>query len=511
MRPWYELSEDQWWTIFGAILAIVGCLFQAVGFIIQKMAHIRLEKLNNDNKKKFESQSNIQINSAYDADAELLSNDGDHAVDDAAHSYDLEMKPQIVVFSASQSQSNRSSCSSSPSSGYKRKSYVSSKLWLLGFFLNGVVGSLLNIIALNYAPQSVVLPLSATTLVGNTILATKILNEPFLMQDFVGVSLVILGSVGTIVVGPKEEHSGAANAANSETFNVSQLKQQWSDSTFLFFFLVVCAVILVDLIILQILNGVNARRKRYLLANGTTEFQGEEIGDFTVIYARAFYLVSYPLIAAFMASINFLVLKSFVQIVSVSIKNRRAANTNFTFYATYVYIAGIFVINFLLEKYRQKGLRAFGAIYVIPIYQVLVITLGTSMGAIYFKEMQNMTVLNFLLFVASVFVTCCGVVILALSNYINKFIVKRRRRRSGGSSACGVEAYTEPETNSKNNCNEYSQFTPCTDISSTRSSASRASSLIQEHLIDAVSDQVCDVNSNDTDKESMARACAVDV
>eukprot|EP00483_Globobulimina_turgida_P011714 UN11736 len=79
--------------------------------------------------------------------------------------------------------------------------------------------------------------------------------------------------------------------------------------------------------------------------------------------------------------------------------------------------------------YRQKGLRAFGAIYVIPIYQVFVITLGTAMGAIYFKEMDNMNVANSLLFVSSVFITCIGVIILALSNNINKLLMKTHCQR----------------------------------------------------------------------------------
>ena len=95
----------------------------------------------------------------------------------------------------------------------------------------------------------------------------------------------------------------------------------------------------------------------------------------------------------------------------ISIKSLNTFSDNGTFYLTYIYIEGIFIIDFLLEMFRQKGLRAFGAIYVIPIYQVLVITMGTTMGDIYFKEMKNMKMSNAILFITSVFITCFGVII----------------------------------------------------------------------------------------------------
>merc|ERR1719499_2731233 len=52
------------------------------------------------------------------------------------------------------------------------------KIWLLGFFIY-VVGSIINGVALKFAPQSVLAPLRSFTLVANAILATKILGEPF--------------------------------------------------------------------------------------------------------------------------------------------------------------------------------------------------------------------------------------------------------------------------------------------------------------------------------------------
>ena len=455
----FEISEDTWWTIFGAILAIIGCIFQAIGFIIQKIAHNRIEKYNLEMSRE-NSNASIIINngisnhnksdishaSSYDADEDIFSDEDDMDITESLKKYnnimninDIEMKKQGNIKSPRISQTKRKlknkfkrknknfkKNNRSPSfKKQKKKTYVKSKFWLLGFFLNGVVGSLLNIIALNYAPQSVVLPLSATTLVGNTILATKYLNEPFPIQDVLGVGLVIIGSIGTIIVGPKESHD-TKDEDGDVIFTVADLQSQWQDSAFLIFFIAISFIIVMDFILIQIFNRINKRKKEDLIARGILMWEDQEISDHTIVYNASFYLLSYPLIASYFASVNFVVLKGFIRIISSSTASRQAAKDNFTFYLTYVYIGGIFIINFLLEMFRQKGLRSFGAIYVIPIYQVLVITVGTTMGAIYFKEMHNMKILNASLFLLSVFITCCGVIILALSNKISKFLTKNK-------------------------------------------------------------------------------------
>eukprot|EP01084_Bolivina_argentea_P220427 373576_1 len=231
-----HITQDMWWTIFGATLAIIGCIFQAIGFIIQKIAHNQIEQHNKtDHKDEFMLKDNV----CYDADAETCSEEDGAETRGPPH----KNEPQ------------------SPSRFKKKeRRYIQNKTWLLGFFLNGIVGSLLNIIALNYAPQSVVLPLSATTLVGNTILATKYLDEPFPIQDCVGVILVILGSIVTIIVGPKQTHS-------DDVFTVLVLQSRWINPVFLIFSSSISLLICMDLLVLKILNTANKRKKAALIEN----------------------------------------------------------------------------------------------------------------------------------------------------------------------------------------------------------------------------------------------------
>jgi len=429
-----NISEDTWWTIFGAGLAIIGCIFQAIGFIMQKIGHNKIEQYNNREVREHSRRVASREHTSYDADVDIVT-DEDHATESLkgspqpqpiASPLDPEISTPPIKYpdplqlnSPSKSAKRRQSKDIPFMSKPKKRTYLQSRIWQLGFFLNGVVGSLLNIVALNYAPQSVVLPLSATTLVGNTILATRYLNEAMEIQDFVGVLLVILGSIGCIIVGPKEPHD---SDADSETFTVAKLQHRWRDTPFLVFFCTLTVLIAIDYVALKVLDRINRRKKAELRHRDVLEFEGKEIGEHTIVYLPCFYLISYPLIAAFCASINFLILKSFIKIVVASMDSAKTAERNFTFYLTYVYILGILLINFLLEMHRQKGLRAFGAIYVIPIFQVLVITMGTTMGAIYFSEMRGMSSMGLGLFVLTVFVTCCGVVVLALSSKISKLL-----------------------------------------------------------------------------------------
>jgi len=173
-------------------------------------------------------------------------------------------------------------------------------------------------------------------------------------------------------------------------------------------------VILMNAIAERVMRRINRRRREALVERCVLEWDGKEMGDHTIVSNPGFFLISYPLISAYFASINFLVLKSFVKVVDASIKDRAQWDV------IVIYVVGIIVINFCLEKHRQQGLRAFGAVYVIPIYQVLVITLGTTMGAVFYQEMEDMKPLHLALFTFSVFVTCCGVTILALSKKIGK-------------------------------------------------------------------------------------------
>ena len=163
----------------GVILAIIGCILQAIGFIIQKIAHNKLEKINQD-----------------------LPED-------------------------------------------KHVSYLKSPIWIVGFIVNAVLGTAFNCIALKYAPQSLVLPLSATTLVGNSILAIVILHEPFHKYDAIGTGLVVIGTVLTVIFGP---------ATKEHNITIEYLIERWQDPGFFVFFIILLLLYVSDYVYVAVLE-----------------------------------------------------------------------------------------------------------------------------------------------------------------------------------------------------------------------------------------------------------------
>ncbi|GES79646.1 magnesium transporter NIPA-domain-containing protein [Rhizophagus clarus] len=74
------------------------------------------------------------------------------------------------------------------------KQIIVSPIWGFGFTIY-VIGSLLSFIALKFAPQSLVAPLGAVSLVINLLIAPILHNQKLTISDSIGVIIIIAGSV----------------------------------------------------------------------------------------------------------------------------------------------------------------------------------------------------------------------------------------------------------------------------------------------------------------------------
>eukprot|EP01084_Bolivina_argentea_P277403 473572_1 len=269
---------------------------------------------------------------------------------------------------------------------YKKKNeikvFYKDIVWIVGFAVY-IVGGLTNVGALCYAPQSLVLPLSSITLVVNTVLATKVLDEAFHRTDFFGIILVFIGTILAILFGPK----------NSKMLPVNALKLRWLDNGFFIFFISLSSCILLVYIFIKIY---------------TRKHNGARIQS-------SYILISYCLLAAYWGSLSFLFLKSFTELILTAKMFKPESGYYKNWYA-YFTLIGIIISNIGLEKFRQLGLKHFNAFYVVPINQVLLIVMGTILGGIYFQEFQNMAIISGVMFFIAILCTIFGVCVLALSN-----------------------------------------------------------------------------------------------
>jgi uncharacterized membrane protein len=81
-----------------------------------------------------------------------------------------------------------------PSTGQPMVSFMEIPLWWVGTIGN-LVAEIMNLAALGYAPATLVTPLGCLTVVFNAVAAHLLLGEPFLRQDAIGITFIIVGVV----------------------------------------------------------------------------------------------------------------------------------------------------------------------------------------------------------------------------------------------------------------------------------------------------------------------------
>jgi len=283
-------------------------------------------------------------------------------------------------------------------------SFWSNKTWLTGF-ATCIVGSILNALALSYAAQSLLAPLRSLTLVANAILVTKFLGETFDLQKMVGITLVIIGSVCSVIFGPR---------SSSETHTVQSLKDNWLNMPFQIFFGVITGLTLLDWMMVKVYERRNLRATKD--KHGTTDTSDGEESEkseespevvMEILFGGKFLMPSYTWLAAYFGSVNMLFMKCLTTMVSGSPSDYVL---EWFFYLTVVVVIAV---NVALEIFRQKALLYFDASFVVPLFQVSLILGSSTMGGVFFEEFQTLSTLYLILLALSIGVTLLGVAVLA--------------------------------------------------------------------------------------------------
>ena len=81
----------------------------------------------------------------------------------------------------------------------------------------------------------------------------------------------------------------------------------------------------------------------------------------------------------------------------------------------YFVVIGIVVLNVSLEFFRQRALAYFGALFVVPIYQVLLIVGSAMMGAVFFNEFAGLRAYELVLFIIAIMITMTRVGVMAFN------------------------------------------------------------------------------------------------
>jgi drug/metabolite transporter (DMT)-like permease len=234
-------------------------------------------------------------------------------------------------------------------------SYAKSNTWRLGFLVY-VIGSLLHGYALSQGSQSLITPLESVTLIANTFLCPLFLGERLRRIDIIGTVIILCGCTLAVVFGPTSD----------EDYTADDLIDLYIEPAFI----ILCCIVFFFFIIDY--SGVRYVEKK------CKQLGIAQDGSMKV-YGAGFLCVSYSSIGALAGSYNVLFTKSVFEMLSLTFDGDNQLGVPWFWLLIVMFALG----NVALEYWKQKALGIYGALYVVPIYQVIVIIGGIIVGGMY--------------------------------------------------------------------------------------------------------------------------------
>lgn len=209
----------EWSSLIGIVTAIVGNVLISFALNIQRYAHIRLGREQEENIEQCNlvkgkaGQRSYGTQQSQIAEERVKFNLNAPLEEDGVPSKSQDGNDSNGIGAGNQSADyadslrSRSSLDSTikpsekPGPQEDRKSYLKSGYWWTGIILM-ICGEAGNFLAYGFAPASIVSPLGVVALVSNCIIAPLLLKERFRQRDFWGVAIAIGGAV-TIVLSAK--------------------------------------------------------------------------------------------------------------------------------------------------------------------------------------------------------------------------------------------------------------------------------------------------------------------
>lgn len=208
----------EWSSLIGIVTAIVGNILISFALNIQRYAHIRLAREQEEQTKPWNKGRSKNGQRGYGTQQSDIAEDRIKAnlnvpLEDGQPTNGQSPTEEYTHVPRAHNGSLRSRSSSEstvkqsekPRTQAEKKTYLKSPYWWAGIILM-IAGEAGNFIAYGFAPASIVSPLGVVALVSNCIIAPYLLHERFRPRDFWGVVIAIGGAV-TIVLSAKNSET----------------------------------------------------------------------------------------------------------------------------------------------------------------------------------------------------------------------------------------------------------------------------------------------------------------
>lgn len=239
-----------------------------------------------------------------------------------------------------------------------RVDYSRQTMWRAGLGLV-TAGSILDFIALIFAPQSLIAPLGSLTLVSNTFLAPILLGETIRLRDLLATAAIVAGSILAVVFA---DHGDAM-------YDTIQLFQFFETKQFGLYALVITLAVC----------GLEAA-KRFL-----TQMRLMQPRLYTSSSYSHLHRFTYASLAGIIGAQSVLFAKCAGQLLV----NWLSGSNIFSYIQTYVLILGLVLSIFFQISLLNSGLKLFEALYIVPVFQSFWILVSVTGGMIVFEEYRN--------------------------------------------------------------------------------------------------------------------------
>uniref|UniRef100_A0A7S2W6H8 Magnesium transporter n=1 Tax=Mucochytrium quahogii TaxID=96639 RepID=A0A7S2W6H8_9STRA len=252
--------------------------------------------------------------------------------------------------------------------------------WAAGFVCV-VVGSLIDFLAFGLAPQSLLAPLAALSLVWNLGMASYLLNEKYDRVDVMAVVLIFIGTGITVVFANHKE----------QEFTLDQLKALYAERRMVAYGIVVPALLAFHYGLIYYVQEKKLTGKK----------------------ANMMEMVGYAGFAGTVGGQSILFAKSTVELI----KDASHGDDVFWHIETYVIIALMTVCLLAQITFLNGGLKRFDSLFVVPVYQSYWIISGVVGGLVYFGEWERFSNKQMVMFIVGTFVTLSGLLVLTQKDH----------------------------------------------------------------------------------------------
>jgi uncharacterized membrane protein len=292
-------------------------------------------------------------------------------------------------------------------------------LWTLGFVLCAV-GSVLDFVAFGLAPQSLLAPLAALTLVWNMMLAPCFNKEKLSKKDVVSTLIIFVGATIAVVFA----------SHTSPSYNLDMLLQLYRDPLTIVYFVVVVLAVVAHFAAIKIVDSFCLMSKRHrLIQVGSPSMWG------------TIRLVGYAGLAGTLGGQSVLFAKSSAELMKGVFNGDSSC---FGRYQSYLIALALVVCLCLQIKYLNGGLVHYDALSMVPVYQAYWVISGVLGGVIYFQEIRTFSVLQAVMFVLGIGVSIFGVVLLSRRKHAPSTSSTKGKIERGFSFTSPSEGKQEP-------------------------------------------------------------------